>query len=63
MAIHLFARVRNDIQSKYIDKQGHKSITDEVKIRLFLDNIPNFIKRSITSHLKDNMTYNDIISK
>ena len=63
MGVHRFARELDDMQSKLIDKQGCKSITDEVKIRKFLNNIPDIIKKSITPHLTDHMTYNDIVNK
>ena len=63
MCVHLSARVLDDIQRKLIDKQGRKSITNEVKIRNFLNNIPDIIKNTITPHLTDYMTYNDIVTK
>ena len=56
MGVHLFARALDDMQSKLIDKHGHKSITEEVKIRKFLTNISDVIKKSLTPHLTDDMT-------
>ena len=63
MGIHRFARAVEHMQSKLIDKQGCKLITDDVKIRKFLNNIPDIIKKAITLHLTDDMTYNEIVSK
>ena len=63
IGIHCFATGLYYMQSKLIDKQGRKSITDEVKIRKLLHNIPDIIKKSIKLHLPDDITYNDIISK
>ena len=63
MGVHRFATVLDDMPSKSIDKQGHKSITDEVKIQKFLNNIPHIIKKSITLHLTDDMSYNDMVTK
>ena len=63
MCVHRFARALYKIQSKLIDKQGCKSSTDEVKIRKFLHNIPNISMKSITPHLTDHMTYNNIVTK
>ena len=63
MGVHCFARALYDIQSQVIHKQGCKSITDVVKIRNFLNNIPAIIIRCITPHLTDDMTYNDIVCK
>ena len=51
------------MQSNFMDNQSHKSITDEVKIKKFLNDIPNILKKSITPHLTDDMTYNDIVTK
>ena len=48
---------------KLIDKQYRKSITDEVKIRKFLNNIADIIKKSITPDPSDDMTYHDIVNK
>ena len=62
MGVHRFARALDDMQCKLIDKQGCKSITDEVTIRKFLNNIPDIIKKSITLHLTDNVTHNDIVT-
>ena len=63
MGAHVFARALDDMQSKLIDKQGHKSIREEVKIRKFLNNISDVIKKSLTPHLTDDMTFNQIVTK
>ena len=63
LGVHLFARALDNMQSKLIDKQGRNSITEEVKIRKFLNNISHLIKKSITPHLTGDMTYNDIVNK
>ena len=63
MAVHRFARALDDMQSKLIHKQGHKSITEEVKIRKFLNNISDVIKKSLTPYLTDDMTFNQIVTK
>ena len=63
MGVHRFARALDDMQSKLIDKQGRKSITEEVKIRKFLNNIWNVIKKSLTPHLTDDVTFNQRVSK
>ena len=63
MCVHNVARALDDMQSKLIDKQGHKSIRDEVKVSKFLNNMPDIIKKSITPHLANGMTHNDIITK
>ena len=56
MGVHRFARAQDDMQSKLIDKQCRKSITDAVKIRKFLNYIPEIIKKAITQHLTDDIT-------
>ena len=63
MRVHRFASAPDDMQSKLIDKLSRKSITDAGEIRKFINNIPNIIKKSITPHLTDDMTYNDIVNK
>ena len=63
MGVPGFARALDDMQSKLIDKQAHKSITEEVKLRKFLNNISYVIKKSLTSHLTDDMTLNQIVTK
>ena len=63
LGVHLFPRALDNMQSKRIDKQGRNSITEEVKIRKFLNNISHLIKKSITPHLTSDMTYNDIVTK
>ena len=63
MGVHRFTRALDDMQSKLIAKQGRKSITDVVKIRKFLNNLPDISKKSLTPHLTDDMTYNDIVYK
>ena len=63
MGVHPFARALNAMQSKLIYKQGYKSITAQVKIRKFYNNILDIIKKSITAHLTENMTYNDIVTE
>ena len=47
MDFHPFARALHDMESKLIDKQSRRSITDELKIRKFLNNMPDIIKKSI----------------
>ena len=63
IGVHRFARALDHMPSKLIDKQGHKSITEEVKIRKFLNNISDVIKKPLTPHLTDDMTYNQIVTK
>ena len=63
MGVHRFARALDAMQSNLIDKQGHKSITEEVKIRKFLNNISDVIKKSLTPHLTDDMTFKEIVTK
>ena len=63
MGVHCFARALDNMQSKLRDKQGHKSITEEVKIRTFLNNISDVIKKSLTPHLTDDMTFNQIVTE
>ena len=63
IGIHRVASALDDLQSKLIDKQGHKSIAGEVKMSKFLNNKPDIIKKSITPHLRDYVTYNDIVTK
>ena len=63
MGIHRFARALDKMQCKLIDKEGRKSITEEVKIRKFLHNISDVIKKSLTPHLTDDMTFNQIVTK
>ena len=63
MGVHRFARTPDDMQSKLSHKQGRKSITDEVKISKFLNNMPYIIKKSITAHLSHDITHNDIVTK
>ena len=63
MGVHHFARAMDDIQSKQIVNQGCRSIADEVKIRQYINNIAHLIKKSITPHLSNDMTYNDIVSR
>ena len=63
MGVQDFARALNEMQSKLIDRQGWKSITEEVKIRKFFNNIADVIKKSITTPVTDNMTLNEIVTK
>ena len=63
MCVHHFTRALYDMLSKLIDKQGHKSITEEVKIRKFLNYISDVIKKSLTPHLTYDMTFNQIVTK
>ena len=62
MGVHRFERAVDDMQSKLIDKQGAKSITDAVKIRKFINNIPEIIKKSITPHLPEKETNNAVVT-
>ena len=55
MSINCFTRASDNMQSKLIDKQGSKSITEEVKIRKLRNNISDIIKKSVTPHLTDDM--------
>ena len=63
MGVHRFARALDDMQSKLIDKQGHKSIIEEVKISKFLNNMSDVINKSLTPDLTDDMTCNQIVTK
>ena len=56
MGVHPFARAVDKMLSELGDKQGCKSIADEVKIGRFLNNMPDIIKKSITLHRTDDMT-------
>ena len=44
MGVHHFAGAMDGMQTKLIEMQGHTCITDEVKIRNFHNNMPDFIK-------------------
>ena len=57
IALYSCGRVLDDMQSLLIENRGHKSIWK------FLYNIPDPIKKSITSHQTDDMIYNDIVTK
>ena len=63
MGMHRSTRALHHTHSKLMHTQGRKSITAEVKIRKFLNNISDVIRKSITAHLPDDMTYNDIVTK
>ena len=63
MAVHCFARPLDEVHRILIDKQGTKSITNEVNIRKFRNNLADVIEKSITSHLTEDMTYKDIVRK
>ena len=74
MGVHRFARALDHMQCKLLDKQGRKSITEEVKITKFHYNIPDVmqkshynipdvIQKSIIPHLTDDMSFNDILTK
>ena len=56
MGVHCCARELDNMQSKLLDQNGCISITDEVKISKFRNNIPDIIRHSITLHLFDDMT-------
>ena len=61
IGVHRFARALDPMQSELIAKQGHRSITEEVKIREFLNNISDVITKSLTPHLIDDMTFDQIV--
>ena len=61
--VHRFTRALNNMHSQLIDKQGWKSITDEVEIRKLLYNIPDINKMCITPHLTNDMRYQDIVTQ
>ena len=63
MGVHRFARALDHMQCKLLDKQGRKSITEEVKISKLRNNICNVSKKSITRHFTDDMTFNEIVTK
>ena len=63
MCVHRFAIVLDDMHSKLIDKQCRQSITDEVQIRKVLNKIPDIFQKTITLHLTDYITYDDIVTK
>ena len=62
MLVHHLSIDMDNIHSKVIAKQGSKSITDGVEIRKLLDFITDVIKESITHDLRDDVTYNAIIT-
>ena len=63
MGVHRFARALHNMQRKLIDESGRTTITDELQISTFLNNIPDISKQSITPYITDNCTYNDIVNK
>ena len=63
MSVPRLARGRDDMRSKLIDKEGRKSITDEVKIRKLHNHILDIIKKSITAYLTDDVIYNHIVNR
>ena len=62
MYLHPFARAKDAMQCKLIDKQGRKWITDEVKIRKCLCHIPDIIYMSIIPYSSNDLTCNRIVS-
>ena len=63
MSVHRFDRALDDMLSKLIDKQGRKSISDEVNIWKLVYNILDIIKKCLTPHQPDDVTYNDVVTK
>ena len=48
------------MKSTLIDRQGHQWITEQVKIRKLLNQVPEVITASISTHLTDDMTFHEI---
>ena len=63
MGVHCFVRALDDMQSKLIDKQGRNWITEEVKVIKLPNKISYVIKKSLTPHLRGDMTFNQIVTQ
>jgi len=63
MGIKTFANWLEELQIKFIDKDGNQCIWEEVKCRKFLDYLPDYIETTLVPHILDSWTFNDLVKK
>ena len=63
MSMYGFATLLNALRYKHIDRQGRNAIPEEVNIKKLLNNILYFFQQCIISHLTDDTTFNEKVSK
>ena len=61
--MHEFSNWINEMQIKLIDKDGNQCISNEVKRRKLLNNLPPYMEETLMPQIKDDWTYEDIVEK
>jgi len=63
MSIKTFANWQEELQIKLIDKDGNQCISEEVKSRKFLNQLPHYMETTLVTQILDLWTFNDLVNK
>jgi len=63
MGIKTFANWLEELQIQLIDKNGNQCISEEVKRRKFLNDLPDYMETTLVPQILDSWTFNDLVKK
>jgi len=63
MGIKTFGNWLEEIQIKYIDKDGNQCISEELKDRKLLNHLLDYIVTSLVPQILDSCTFKDLVKK
>jgi len=63
MGIKTFANWLEELQIKLIDKDGNPYVSEEVKSRKFVNNVPDYMETTLVPQILDSWTLNNLVKK
>jgi len=63
MCIKIFTNWLEELQIQLIDKDGNQYISEEVKCRKILNDLPDYIETFLVPQLLDSLKFNDLVKK
>jgi len=63
MGIKTFANWLEELRIKLIDKEGNQCISEEVKLRKFLNRLPEYIETTLVPQILVSWMFNDLVKK
>ena len=62
IGVYVFARILNDLQTRLRNKKGEMTISDEVKLRKFINTIPDYMQRVVKTKMTEKeYIYDEVI--
>jgi len=63
MSIKTFANWLEELPIKFIDKDRNQCLSEQVKLRKFLNHLPDYMETTLVPQILDLWTFNDVVKK